>query len=174
MLFGHKERFGIEFNLAEDHGGAWLFGKLCYWLRGERVGAWDLGTSLRDVFFNWSRIMCDENNRSNDTLMALDSESLIKTLSLGLFGHVLDDDDPLYARVIEEQWARHNVNPNVDVFDEWYVYLVEDTCEGRCVYQQIGVPIYHECLLKKGEFDQVLNAAVRSLEQYYTNALNTE
>ena len=71
MLFGNQETFGIEYEIEPTNGGAWLFGKICYWIDGARVGDYSMGTSLRDVLFQSESILRNCHNRSGTFYAAL-------------------------------------------------------------------------------------------------------
>jgi hypothetical protein len=50
-MIGEPARFAIEYAVDDRHRGAWLFGKVCFRIGGERVGDFGRGTSLRDFLF---------------------------------------------------------------------------------------------------------------------------
>src|SRR5215470_5140722 len=55
-VVGEPSRFAVEYDLNENYSGLWMFGRFCYWCGGERVGDYELGTSLRDVLFQLEQI----------------------------------------------------------------------------------------------------------------------
>jgi hypothetical protein len=59
MIIGEKTSFAIEFELDENAGGAWLFGKFCYWVGGSMLGDYPLGASLRDILFLMTQVVGD-------------------------------------------------------------------------------------------------------------------
>jgi len=162
MYLSESEQFGIEFDLDNNYGGQWMFGRVCYRLGDIRIGDYDLGTSLRDILYFWERIACYANKRTNEKLMLLNKEDLINLLSSGLFGNRLASAE-LTERATNEEWARHDVIPTIDVFDNWHVFLVENDEMGRCIYQNLITMACYECRLAHGEFDRVLNKAIQSL-----------
>jgi hypothetical protein len=109
MLYGDKTRFAIEWQLDNNDGGVWLLGRVCYFLNGQRVGDWGLGTSLRDVLFRWERIVCDADNRINPRLSQLAPKDLWNTVHFGMFGGKATEQQEQQA--IEEQWANHDITP---------------------------------------------------------------
>jgi hypothetical protein len=64
---------------------------------------------------------------------------------------------------MEEQWARHNIAPPVDVFDSRQVLLVENEHAGRIVFGQEPYDELTEVEVKHGEVDAVLAAARKEL-----------
>jgi len=171
MLFGSRERVAVELELDPDPGGVWLFGKVCLWACGKRIGDYERGTSLRDVLFRWERISRDAGHRENAELFSLEAKKLVRTLNDGMYGCA--GDDATVAGAIEEQWATHEIRPQVDVFDEWRVFLVERNPAARLVYHDPDTDTYGECLLEYGEFDRVLKPVVQTLAQWYIAAGGT-
>ena len=166
MLFGDTNRFGIEFEISPNPVGTWMYGPICYWLCGLQVGDYEQITSLRDALYWLEHILWDAGTRVNQNLMRLDTEDLVNMLSHSMFGnHPVNE--VLESRAIEEQWARHIIDPEIEIFSGWHIYLVEEGNVGRCVYHNSETDRYYECRLKYGEFDQVLREAVQSLQQHY-------
>lgn len=164
MLFGNRNRFSIEYELDDDPHGAWMFGRICYSLCGRRIGDYRFSTSLRDAMYLELKLG-DAGNRENERLFSLDTRSLIRTLADSMYGNPVDDS--IVRMATEEQWARHDVTPPLDVFNQWQIFLLEQGDIGRCVYHNSKEGSYDECHLKYGEFDEVLRAAMNSLEQFY-------
>lgn len=168
MIVGDTRRFGIELVLNDDSGGEWLFGRVCYWLCNQRIGDWELGTSLRDVLFLWERISGDGGYRFNEYLMPMETATLVNTLHRSMFGGTTDDS--LEHRAFEEQWARHDILPHVDVFDDWKCFLVENDALGRCVFYNPETQSYGQCHFATGEFDRVLTDAIEWLQSHHNIA----
>jgi hypothetical protein len=40
MIIGKKLSFAVEYELNKNHNGVWLYGRLCYWIKGWRVGGY--------------------------------------------------------------------------------------------------------------------------------------
>lgn len=78
MDFGERNPFAIHLELNSDPGGAWLFGRFCYWIGGKQVGDYEQGTSLRDVFLNLKWIVHDCGNRRGDRLCHWRPEELFE------------------------------------------------------------------------------------------------
>ncbi len=169
MIFGNKKRFGIEYELNSDYGREWLFGRVCYWVHDNQIGDYELGTSLRDVLFVCERMVHDANKRENTFLWNLNTVDLIDTLAEGLIHADLEDD--VSKRSVEEQWARHNILPNLDVFNDWLVYIIEQGGSARCVSRNLISRLDNSYSLSYGEFDTVLGATVESLRDHYERAV---
>jgi hypothetical protein len=55
-VVGEPARFAVEYDLNENHGGEWLFGRFCYWCGGQQIGDYALGTSVPEPCSN--RVFC--------------------------------------------------------------------------------------------------------------------
>jgi hypothetical protein len=163
-IFGDKTRFAVEYNLSENHGGEWLFGRFCYWCDGVQVGDHELGTSLRDVLFQLERIEGDAGRRANPRFRGMSVIQVFSLLDAALFG------GEAFARAEvanDEQWARHLIIPAVGVFDEWKGFLVEEESSGRLITAHVPGGRLQECLLRPGEVDEVLKEVIHDLGTLY-------
>jgi hypothetical protein len=164
-IIGDPSRFAIEYELDENHGGVWTYGRFCYWCGGRRVGDYELGASLRDVLFQLEQLVKHyERLRANPRFDAMSASTVFHTLHAAF---CRDIDDDTFALAAEEQWRRHEVIPNVDVFDDWKGFLVEDERAARLVFARAPYDEVTELVLKPGEFDFVLDATLASLGKIY-------
>ena len=166
MIFGNTKHFAIEFTVDENSDGQWLLGRACYWLCSNQVGDYNSGTLLRDLFLALEYIRGDKSNRMNDYLFDLSKEALVTTLHNSMFGSV-NNNESLESRALDEQWAKHNIRPDVDIFDRWKIFLVENGNVGRCVYYGPSAS-YEECWLSNGEYDSILSLAIESFNQNHS------
>jgi hypothetical protein len=162
MDFGDRSIFAIQLELNSDPGGAWLFGRFCYWIDGKQVGDYELGTSLRDVFSNLKWIAHDCGNRRGERLCQWKPEALFDLLDRSLYGV-----EELAPDVwVPESPARFDIRPPVDVFDGWKVYLVECDTVDLFVYKNIGmgreIEIYKA---PKGRFEMAVQQSYVHLER---------
>lgn len=164
MEFGDRSRFSIAIELDSDHGGVWLFGRICYWIAGAMVGQYDVGTSLRDVLFQMSPILGDRGRRYCPALFRLDKEEIFALVSA-----VLDEtsEDLYHYTSADLLPARLDVRIPVDVFDSWKIFLVEGDSEAKLLYQTIESAAVEETVLGAGEFDIVFDKAYAYLEHLY-------
>ena len=91
------------------------------------------------------------------------AREVFETLDSALFG---PSSPELEAISVEEQWARHQLNPHTDVFSDWKVYLVESADTARLLYRFKTGEI-EEYVLTPGECDQVLETACKELGAIY-------
>lgn len=161
---GDRNAFAVEYELSTDHGGVWMFGKFGYWCGGMEVGDFDAGTSLRDVLFQLEEMRRDVGQRRNDRLLGMAPDQMARLLNAGLFG---SRDLAPVELAGEEQWARHNIAPEVDIFDCWRVFLVEGLTTGRLVFGRFPFEKILSVEVRTGEVDRVLEAARLSLQLTY-------
>lgn len=86
MIFGDTTVIAAQLELDRDHGGPWLFGWFCNWINGTQIGDYNLGTSLRDVFFSMKWIADDRGNRQCTGLCNLPGEEVFRLLDSALYG----------------------------------------------------------------------------------------
>jgi hypothetical protein len=173
-VVGQPSRFAVEYDLNEDHGGVWMFGRFCYWCGGQRVGDYELGTSLRDVLFQLDGIAnhkfgLDEIGKykrlcASRRFSTMSATLVFRLLKATLFDALFGSGDPNNARVAEEeQWAQHQILPRVDVFDSWKGYLVEDEQTARFIFASEPYLDVKEISLRPGEVDAVLDVVRNAL-----------
>ncbi|AXV78996.1 hypothetical protein CJO76_18585 (plasmid) [Ralstonia solanacearum] len=161
MLFGKKERFAVEFELDNDHGGAWLFGRFCYWIGGERVGDYDAGASLRDVLFQLKHIVGDGGKRFFPRLAALPAAQSFKLI----FDALRETNNEIFHYASRDFMpACLDVCIPVDIFNSWNVFLAEGIEEAKLIYRADGAMDTRLTTLSVGEFDVVIKAAYAELE----------
>jgi hypothetical protein len=161
MLYGDKARFGIEFDLNDDPGGAWMFGKFCYWISGEQVGGFEEGTSLRDVLFSMQYIIGDAGNRTAPSLAHYDEKEIFR-----LILESLNESNDDLSKLIAPDFipARFDVCPHVDIFGAWHIYLVDTRALSKIVYSADVGNNVNAAELALGEFDAVASAVYKELD----------
>ncbi|HBV85579.1 MAG TPA: hypothetical protein DEF42_02730 [Desulfosporosinus sp.] len=167
MIIGNKSEFAIEYELAADYGGVWMFGMICYYIKGKQIGDYELGTSLRDVMFHIHKKIRDNGKRIHEELFHLSKFDLFNRLNEVLYGY----KDSEYEEVgLKEMWARFDIVPRVDIFDESKVFLVEDKNQSRIVFKEglsQGLRGIHEAYITKGAFDRVIFETYKQLDNIY-------
>jgi hypothetical protein len=168
-VVGEPSRFAVEYDLNANRGGEWMFGRFCYWCGGRRVGDFELGTSLRDVLFQLEVLARDRSLWASRRFNHMSAIDVFRLLKAALFGAA----DLNNASVAEdEQWARHNVCPPVDVFDCWKVFLLEDEPTARLIFAREPYLDAIELLLRAGEVDAVLDVVQKALGDVYEHELS--
>jgi hypothetical protein len=166
-IIGDRARFAVEYSLDEEHGAEWLFGMVCFWIGGESVGAFDLGTSLRDFLFQIEGGRRDHGRRKNRRFDSMPAHLVMETLDAAFFG---PSNPQLEEISVEEEWARHQLNPGIDAFDNWRIYLVESEDAARLLYR-FNAGETKEFILAPGECDMVLEDTCQEIGALYSNEL---
>jgi len=84
-LTGDKRRFALQYELNDDYGGEWLFGRLCYWCDSTQVREFELGTSLC-VVFELEQIGKYSGRRASSRFGSMTATDVFRVLNAALFG----------------------------------------------------------------------------------------
>lgn len=147
MLIGNKKTFAVEYELNNDYGGEWMYGKICYWIENQEIGNYQLGTSLRDVLFGLKYILYDSGNRTDTYLCQTLPEDLFYQLN-ELIYRVEEDN---FNHSLEAP-ARFEVSINVDVFDGWKIFLIDcidflSFYLNQSMMKKLNIPVYKKANL---------------------------
>ena len=170
---GNKETFGFRFELDDDSGGEWMFGRCCYLIDGKEVGEYELGTSLRDVFLQMTQIVGDCGRREGDRLCNLSDKDVHEVLRYLIY-------EDCHANVLHiagdiDMPARFDVRIPVDVFDACSVFLLDCPGDSRLVFRRSEDQDIESVRIRRGEFDDVIGTAYQRLEEIYeSSAINNE
>lgn len=115
---GDPAVFSIRVELDANHGGAWLFGKVCYVVANHVYGDYQLGTSLRDVLTIMRQIVLDGHTRQNEDFEPLTCDEAFQRFTKTLYG---PNNTGLETRAVEEAWAKHDVTLGLDVFQGYRI-----------------------------------------------------
>jgi Immunity protein 42 len=172
-VVGEPTRFAVEYDLNENYGGVWMFGRFCYWCGGQRVGDYEMSTPLRDVLLQLDEI-AKYNDRASRRFSTMSASLVLRLLDATLFEAALfGGSDPNNSRVAEEeQWARHKIVPWVDVFDRWKAFLVEDERTARFIFASKPYLDVREISLRPSEVDAVLDVVRNTLNGIYERESN--
>ncbi|WP_020621246.1 Imm42 family immunity protein [Paenibacillus daejeonensis] len=168
MIIGNPSTFAVEYELEPNYEGVCLLGKFCYWVQGEQIGEYALGTSLRDVLFQIETFVRDNGNRFGQSIIHLNTQDFFNKLNDALYG----TSDNLQAT--EEQWARFNVCPSIDVFSNWKIFLVQESTHSRLILKNISQQRVSEVRLQFNEFENVIREVYEKINNLYENAMTSE
>lgn len=168
-IVGEPSQFAVEYDLNENHGGEWMFGRFCYWCDGLRVGDYESGTSLRDVLFQLDQLAQNKHLRISQRFDTMSTMAVFRLLDAALFGAAELNNAGLAE---EEQWARHNIFPPVDVFDRWKGFLIEGEQSARLIFAYEPYLNVRELSLKPGDVDAVLDEVRNALSDIYEQESN--
>src|SRR5262249_14258479 len=152
------------YELAPDYGGEWMFGRFCYWCGDRRLGDYELGTSLRDVLFQLERVVGDAGRRTNARFDTISATEAFHILDDALFGST---ESKYFDVADEEQWARHNILPPVDVFNNCKAYVIDEAGVARVIYASDPYEEVQQFRVNSEEVDSALVAARNSLSEIY-------
>jgi len=171
-IFGDPTSFAVEYEMSEEPHREWMYGRVCYWCKGSRVGDFSSETSLRDVLFQLERMGCDDGQRASDRFDSAPALEVFRLLDGALYGPERPElaIDP---EVVEsEQWARHKIIPELDVFDDWKGFLVETGRGDRLLLSQGPHSDVVEVVIESGKVGKAMAAACRSLAARYDGFLS--
>lgn len=164
MKIGDCSQFAVEFQLDENYGDIWLYGKFCYWINQKCIGDYEMGTSLRDILLQLKYIVGDNGNRNDEGLFSLGKEEVYDRLNCALYGYGSSEfEDKARA----ESWARFNVTLPVDIFDGWKIFIIENSEKTRVIARDIENDEIFEFALFPKEFDNVINRLYLELGKIY-------
>ena len=165
MEFGDRKTFAVVFELDENHSGAWLYGKFCYWINGVQVGDYELGTSLRDVLLQMKWIVHDCGKRDGGILCALDAQEVFSRLDARLYG----ENEPVAPdqSQLPHTPARFEITIPVDVFDQWKAFLIECGNDARILFKSIDAAVVKVATIPIGIFDDAITKAFHCLDKLY-------
>ena len=163
-LFGDKLRFAAESDLASDPGGPWMFGRLRFWCGGLPVGDFERGTSLRDALFQLETVERYWRQRQRGRFAGMPAVQVFRLLDAALYGRC-DIDNQMLAE--QEEWARFNVLPDLDIFEGWKVFLLETPTAGCLILSPAPYDAVSEIVVAPGEVDSVLKLETDYLRQQY-------
>ncbi len=175
MEIGSRERFGVSLELSADHGGPWLFGRLCYWIGGAQVGRYDESTSLRDVLISMEDIPLSPGRRIDKELFENPKDIAYYRIDTAIYGFAAAVVNPIeiakYVLKPIDKPERFVVGPEVDVFDDFKIFLVEWQDQSRFLYKRIDVlssPV--EFCVGRAEFDDVVEGTLSILKNWHDEA----
>jgi len=127
IIMGNPKNFAIAYALNEDHGGKWLFGKICYIINDIVIGDWEAGTTLCTIVSDFSRIHGDSRNeyyhgRKEDGFFNMPIPELLRHID----EYKNDKSSPIYSTANDRCYARFDITLDDTIMEDWKVYLVED------------------------------------------------
>lgn len=120
---------------------------------------------MRDTLFQLESIVRDNGNRAAKSTVQLTSQDAFEKINDALYGN---DESQL---TFEEQCARFNVCPLIDVFNNWKIFLIEEQTQARIIYQNLMAKKISEKVLDSGEFENVIREAYEKISQLYDDEL---
>src|SRR5262245_15173365 len=99
-LIGHRERFAVEFQLreVEPEHRKWLFGTLCLWAGGQRIGRHNEECAMTVALTAFPGLLRHGGNRTDAELMAMPAKQIFSTAHAALY----EDDENRSDREVAE------------------------------------------------------------------------
>lgn len=157
QLVGRPDRVAFEFMLtpvSEDHR-KWLFGRLCLWAGGRRIGRYDEDCAMTVALATFPEILAHAGRRSDPGLMRRPTDEAFTVLYDAVYGN---DESRYGSRAQHFLVSSHGF----DYFDGWTAFLIEDRLSGRLIWRSPD-RLLHEVIVDAGEFDTVLGEFVSTL-----------
>ena len=165
-LIGQPDRIAVEFDLWPSEAGhkKWLFGTMCLWAGGERIGRDDEQCAMTVALASFPDVLAQAGKRGDAALMAMPAPAAFETMHDAIYG---DDGDTRSGREISalaREYGRFDVLPGgFDAFDGWKAFLIEDRMAARLLWRSPDGAV-HETRIGTGEFDRVIDAFLTELE----------
>ncbi|NIJ78908.1 Imm42 family immunity protein [Xanthomonas cannabis] len=161
MIFGEKNIFAVEMQLDNNSGGQWMLGKFCYWLKGERVGNFEDGTSLRDVYLQMTQILRIKDRKFSGPDLSF--VEIHRAINESIFGE----------ECVISNAADYLAAPPVDVFDDFKVFVFsKNNDEYIITYQKEGREI-NFIRLPQIKFLETLHQSYEEMGSIYDKAINS-
>lgn len=160
---GNPERFAIQYELDENFGGIWIYGKFCYWCGGLMIGNYAEGISLRDVLFALDSIQM-RTMRHNEDLFKGDPTWAFELINKNLFWNNNDFDD---EASIEASWDEFLILPDLDIFNDWKAFLINGDFSSEILFSQHPYIEVKKLILNKGEVDSVIDSFREKINSIY-------
>ena len=161
---GAKEVFSVEYELdpavAQDQ--RWLYGHMCFWVRGNMVGEYEEIATLNVALAVLPELLGNHGKRFDPILFSAPVEEAFSKIFSPLCIDSGQPDDQV-ARD-EELYSRFTaVARGIDIFDNWDAFLIEDQFTGRFLFRRVNSEV-REAKIPAGEFDRVLAEFLKTLQ----------
>jgi hypothetical protein len=165
-IVGQPDRIAVEFDLwpSEPEAKEWLFGTMCLWAAGQRIGRHDEQCAMTVALASLPHVLLDKGKRSDAALMAMPAAKAFSTMYEALYGDPGDRPDREIAERAERYERFEALPRGFDVFDGWHAFLIEDRIAARLLWRSPDDAI-HEARIGAGEFDRVIDAFLTELER---------
>lgn len=178
-IIGRPERIAVEFEilsaqrLADEFGlvsttkendlSKWIYGYMCLWAGGLRIGRGDELCAMTVAMAGFPDIIRNKGRRSDPALMRMAARAAFRMIHGALYGqHAQLTYRQL--QLMSERFERYCVlHRGFDILDGWDAYLIEDHLIGRLIWRGLDKQI-RETRLGPGEFDRVIDEFLTAVE----------
>lgn len=164
-LIGQRDRVAFEFERTRWPDGyeSWIYGYMCLWAGGERIGKHDEEVAMTVALASFPNFLKHTGKRIDRELMAMPKERAFTTL----YGALYQGDDLTDEEIDElsERYRHFEISDGgFDYYDGWKAFLIEDKLVGRIIWRKPDGTI-HEARVGAGEFDRVVDGFLTALEK---------
>jgi len=165
-LIGRRERVAFEFERTRWPDGyeSWIYGYMCLWVGGERVGRHDEEVAMTVALASFPYLLKYKGERCDPTVMAMPAERAYANL----YSAIYEADETVTDEQIDalsERYRHFEISDiGFDYYDGWKVFLIESELVGRVIWCGPD-EVIREAQVGAGEFDRVLDQFLTALEQ---------
>lgn len=110
-----------------------------------------------------------DKRRMSQLFANKDYDAIFRMIDNSLFGGNQSISETI---VMSEQWAQYIIYPQVDVFDDWKVFLLEEEGSSFLIYSRSPYIDINMISLPTGEVENVINEFRTQLLKIYNNLLD--
>jgi hypothetical protein len=167
---GDAQDFAVEFALRSDvpyDQRSWLYGTMCFWAGGHRIGNHDEVTALTVVRVALTLMLQRAGTLANKHLLDLPAADAFLEIDAALYG---DQDHLTFAETtaLADKYDRYTALPASEVFDRWAAYIVEGTAFDRILVRDPDGSLI-EARPRAGSFHRVLQQFLSELDSIATD-----
>ena len=135
MMAGRKNDFAIEYCLDANFGGKWLLGRIAYWIDGEMLGDYALGTSLANTLNFFFGLIKYAGRKKTPGFCGIAANKVYEIIDGAIFG-----DDDTFDRCVDDELLCASpglllLTPAIDVFDRCRAYSFECEASDAIIYR---------------------------------------
>jgi len=166
MLLGSRNSFGLEAEIAEvdPERSDLVFGRLCLWAGGGRIGDFSRHTILSVPADFFADVVKYQNKRTDDELCGYERDAVLSHVHEALYGPPTGDEEQ--ALRLEARYRKHCLAPGGgEAFDGALAILIECGSRERLVWRVEQDSSAHEIWLDQGACESVLRAFLNWLKE---------
>jgi hypothetical protein len=162
MRFGQTERFAVECEVTLPPS-SFLFGHICLWVGGERLGDFSQLVILTAPAFFFRDLLRFTGQRYDPVF-----ESMSGTEALDFLHRVLYDDEDATlqeSRQLQQRFARYCLCPGGgEAFDGEFVACIEYLNKDRLIWRSHHNAAIGDLFLDHGEIEDVLRSFLKWID----------
>lgn len=154
MLIGDRKRIAIEAEVDERTTSGLVFGRLRFWLDGQKVGNWNDCTDLKGCA-NWLRDFFERPRlRFESRFVGLSAADVFKQVHASAMG----DSESIFkpSEIISDAFSRFYISHlGMSSFDQVDMLLLKDEAGIERVIWRAADEYIHEVILEPDEMERV-------------------